>query len=202
MALAKRLRTQRDHRRSRGRMSDYLDGDLTPGERRRLDRHADGCPECRNALRSLVIVVSELRGLRRPARGEVASQVVGRLAPARRGARRPERQVNGRSRPRAGDMLTGFLAAPATARYNYRREVGRRPSRPEAELHPTRTDAVSRDHKRGEACSECQWRRSGPFEELVRRHADRLYAVVLRVRGSAPLRRGRGRLTRSAPTRA
>jgi anti-sigma factor RsiW len=60
-------------------MSDYVDGDLSPRERRRLERHTEICPECRRALRTLVVVVSELRRLRRNERGKVASQVVERL---------------------------------------------------------------------------------------------------------------------------
>lgn len=74
-----RLRNKLDHRWSRGRMSDYLDGELRPSERRRLERHADICPECGPTLRTLAVVVSELRRLRRAERASVAAGVVERL---------------------------------------------------------------------------------------------------------------------------
>lgn len=79
MALAEYLRSKLDHRWSRGRLSDYLDGELRLGERRRLERHADICPECGPALRTLAVVVSELRRLRRPRRASIAPRVVERL---------------------------------------------------------------------------------------------------------------------------
>ena len=34
-------------------MSDYLDGDLAPDERARVEEHVHWCPECRRMLESL-----------------------------------------------------------------------------------------------------------------------------------------------------
>jgi anti-sigma factor RsiW len=79
MVLPERLSTKLDHRWSRRRMSQYIDGELGSRERRRLDRHTDICPECRRALRTLSVVVSALRGLRRPEQAGVGPRVVQRL---------------------------------------------------------------------------------------------------------------------------
>ncbi len=84
-----------DHRWSRRRISEYIDGDLSPSERRRLERHTDICPECRRALRTLIALVLELRRLRgaaRPSVASVASRVLERLA----------RDANGGSGIRSG----------------------------------------------------------------------------------------------------
>jgi hypothetical protein len=45
------------------RLSEYLDGELAERERRELDRHLEGCGECRAALAGLESVVAEARSL-------------------------------------------------------------------------------------------------------------------------------------------
>lgn len=45
-----RLRFRRDHRWVQPHASDYLDGELRPRERTRVERHLDKCPECRELL--------------------------------------------------------------------------------------------------------------------------------------------------------
>ncbi len=67
------------HRWTQGRLSAYVDGELTPPQRRRLERHADGCPDCGRTLRSLIRVIHDLRMLPRPPAPAVADRVVSRL---------------------------------------------------------------------------------------------------------------------------
>ena len=57
----RRLRFRRDHRRTPGRLSDYLDGDLAARSRTRLEHHLRECPECLGALRSLERLLAVLR---------------------------------------------------------------------------------------------------------------------------------------------
>jgi anti-sigma factor RsiW len=59
-----RFRFARDHRWVPPRASDYLDGDLTPPEVARVQRHVGECPECRELLQELEEIVVALRTLR------------------------------------------------------------------------------------------------------------------------------------------
>jgi anti-sigma factor RsiW len=55
-----------DHRWSQQHLSHYVDGDLRPRARRRLDRHAHDCVDCGRgirAMRALVYSVQALDGL-------------------------------------------------------------------------------------------------------------------------------------------
>lgn len=45
------------------RLSDYLDGELSPGEHSALEAHAAGCPDCRAALADLSRIVAEAGSL-------------------------------------------------------------------------------------------------------------------------------------------
>ena len=47
----------------RDRLSEYLDGDLTPSEHEELERHVADCAECRVAVEELRQVVERARGL-------------------------------------------------------------------------------------------------------------------------------------------
>jgi len=89
--LVRRLKQKRDHRWAQRRMSDYIDGELSPHQRRRLDAHARLCPECGPLTRALTVLVWELRelGSRRPSRS-VAPGVIERLRrePSRSESRR------------------------------------------------------------------------------------------------------------------
>jgi anti-sigma factor RsiW len=64
-------------------MSEYLDGDLAPGGRARLERHVRDCPECERLLAGLRAVVAGLGRLPAPAGGggaaRIATLVRGRL---------------------------------------------------------------------------------------------------------------------------
>lgn len=61
--VAHHLRTRRDHRWAPNRMSAYLDDELAPGLRARMERHARECPECRAALKSLRRMLAGLQQL-------------------------------------------------------------------------------------------------------------------------------------------
>jgi anti-sigma factor RsiW len=79
--LVRRLRAKRDHRWSQRRMSDYIDGELSSRQQRRLEAHAGLCPECGPLRRSVTVLVWELRELRRAASPgrPVAARVIERL---------------------------------------------------------------------------------------------------------------------------
>jgi anti-sigma factor RsiW len=82
-ALRERIQMKRDHRwaqsRHSARLSAYIDGDLNQGERRRLERHADLCPECGPLLRALTVTVFRLRQLRARRPAHVAPKAIERL---------------------------------------------------------------------------------------------------------------------------
>lgn len=62
-----RARAKRDHRWAPGRMSDYLDGELTVRSRSRLEDHVRECEECRGLLHGLRRMIETLRGVAPPA---------------------------------------------------------------------------------------------------------------------------------------
>jgi anti-sigma factor RsiW len=65
------------------RLSDYLDGELSDGERRALERHLGACPACTAALAGLVQVVERARALPdRPPAADLWSGVAARIAEA------------------------------------------------------------------------------------------------------------------------
>ncbi len=80
MRVGRRIRDGLDHRFAQDSVSEYLDGQLSARQRRRLQAHAALCPDCGRMLRTLTIVLWELRELaRRPAAVTVAPRVVERL---------------------------------------------------------------------------------------------------------------------------
>jgi anti-sigma factor ChrR (cupin superfamily) len=72
------------------RLSDYLDDELSTGERAVMGAHLASCDACRSTLDALRAVVSQARQLRdSPPEHELWSGVAARIAPAERpGARR------------------------------------------------------------------------------------------------------------------
>ena len=56
-------RFRRDHRWAPGRMSSYLDGELAPAVRTRMERHLGECAECRRLLAGLRRTVDGLHRL-------------------------------------------------------------------------------------------------------------------------------------------
>jgi anti-sigma factor RsiW len=80
MRLAHRIRERLDHRFAQRRVSDFLDGELNDRHRRRLEAHAELCPDCGPMLRTLTILLCELRELGLPpAAVPIAPRVVERL---------------------------------------------------------------------------------------------------------------------------
>ncbi len=70
-----RLRFRRDHRWVPPHSSAYLDGELGPRERQRVERHVEDCPECRDLLRSLLALIQAL-GMIREDEGRLVAGIV------------------------------------------------------------------------------------------------------------------------------
>ena len=70
-----RLRFWRDHRWAPDRMSAYLDGDLGPRARGRLEAHVGVCRECRGVLTGLRTLIEALHRSPRPDGITTASQI-------------------------------------------------------------------------------------------------------------------------------
>jgi anti-sigma factor RsiW len=75
MRLLYRVRFRRDHGWAPGRMSDYLDGELAPTGRSRMERHTRDCPECRRLLAGLRALIQGLGRLPAPDGGGGAVQI-------------------------------------------------------------------------------------------------------------------------------
>ena len=56
-----------DHEWSQQHLSHYVEGDLRPHARRRLDRHARDCVECGRGIRAMRALVYAAHGLGGPA---------------------------------------------------------------------------------------------------------------------------------------
>jgi anti-sigma factor RsiW len=56
-------------------MSDYLDGELDPTRRTRMERHLGECAKCRRLLAGLRLTVDGLNRLSAPSRGADALQI-------------------------------------------------------------------------------------------------------------------------------
>jgi anti-sigma factor RsiW len=75
------LRFRRDHRFTRAQASAYLDGELGPEDRRRIESHTHMCPPCARfmaGLRRTVSALGKLRGTETP-RASVSDGVLARL---------------------------------------------------------------------------------------------------------------------------
>jgi anti-sigma factor RsiW len=72
-----KIRFWRDHRWTPDRMSDYLDGELAPEERARVERHVGECVECRRVIAGLRLVVEALHLFPAPEPGGDATGLVG-----------------------------------------------------------------------------------------------------------------------------
>jgi len=55
-----------DHEWSQQHLSHYVEGDLTPRARRRLDRHARDCADCARGIRAMRALVYAARRLGGP----------------------------------------------------------------------------------------------------------------------------------------
>jgi anti-sigma factor RsiW len=76
--LAKR-RFMRDHHWTQKHLSDYLDGELPPRERERVEEHVHWCPECRRALETLRRTLKGLMDLRATPGESIAPGIIDRL---------------------------------------------------------------------------------------------------------------------------
>ena len=65
----------REHRWAPRRMSDYLDDELAPAGRARLERHLGECAECRRLLAGLRRTLDGLHRLSSPSAGADALQI-------------------------------------------------------------------------------------------------------------------------------
>ena len=52
-----------DHEWSQRHLSHYVEGELRPRARRRLDRHARGCVDCGRGIRAMRALVYAVQGL-------------------------------------------------------------------------------------------------------------------------------------------
>lgn len=65
MSLSRnKFKAEWHHRWAQPRLSAYLEGDLSPRQRRRLHAHESICPECRRALERLKTLLRSLPMLR------------------------------------------------------------------------------------------------------------------------------------------
>ncbi len=63
MRLLYRVQFRRDHGWAAARMSEYVDGELPPAGRARMERHTRDCPECDRVLAGLRVLVTQLGGV-------------------------------------------------------------------------------------------------------------------------------------------
>ena len=77
--LLERRRYMREHRWTHAHLSDYLDKDLSPEERQRVEDHVSICPHCRRVLRTLRRTLESLTQLSAEPRPRVADGVIERL---------------------------------------------------------------------------------------------------------------------------
>jgi anti-sigma factor RsiW len=62
----RRLNAGRDHRWARSHLSSYVEGELPPGEHRRLAAHERLCPECARMIGTLQALIAVLPSLGLP----------------------------------------------------------------------------------------------------------------------------------------
>ncbi len=72
----------REHRWSQRHLSHYVEGDLSPLARRRLDRHARDCVDCGRGIRAMRALVYALGGLGGPAGVRAPATIFARVGPA------------------------------------------------------------------------------------------------------------------------
>jgi anti-sigma factor RsiW len=77
--LLQRRRYMREHKWTHAHLSDYLDEDLSPEERERVEDHVGVCPHCRRVLRTLRRTLESLMDLSAEPHPRVADGVIERL---------------------------------------------------------------------------------------------------------------------------
>jgi anti-sigma factor RsiW len=74
-----RRRYMREHRWTHAHLSRYLDAELAPEERERVEEHVGICPQCRRVMATLKRTLEGLRDLRGEAPPDLADTVIERL---------------------------------------------------------------------------------------------------------------------------
>lgn len=77
--LLQRRRFMREHDWTHAHLSEYIDEQLAPDERRRLEAHVGVCPQCRRVLATLRRTVESLMGLGVEQQPSIADGVIQRL---------------------------------------------------------------------------------------------------------------------------
>jgi anti-sigma factor RsiW len=77
--LLQHRRYMREHNWTHAHLSEYLDEDLSPAERERVEAHVGICPHCRRVLRTLRRTLESLMDLPVEPRPSVADGVIERL---------------------------------------------------------------------------------------------------------------------------
>lgn len=77
--LLERRRFMREHRWTHAHLSDYVDRELDPVGRHRVEEHVGLCPQCRRVLATLRRTLRELRELGVPPRADLADGIIERL---------------------------------------------------------------------------------------------------------------------------
>ncbi|MBA3264376.1 MAG: zf-HC2 domain-containing protein [Thermoleophilaceae bacterium] len=77
--LLERRRYMREHNWTHAHLSEYLDQDLSPAERERVEEHVSICPHCRRVLRTLRRTLESLMDLHGEPRPGLADGVIDRL---------------------------------------------------------------------------------------------------------------------------
>ncbi|CAN5511420.1 hypothetical protein BH20ACT15_BH20ACT15_03500 [soil metagenome] len=77
--LLERRRFMREHRWSHAHLSEYLDRELDPGERERLEAHTGICPQCSRVLATLRRTLESLRLIGAEPHSPIADGVIERL---------------------------------------------------------------------------------------------------------------------------
>ena len=68
-----------DHRWSQRHLSHYIEGELRPRARRRLERHARGCVDCGRGIRAMRALVYAAQRLDGPARVRAPATIFDRV---------------------------------------------------------------------------------------------------------------------------
>jgi len=71
-----------DHEWSQQHLSRYVEGDLSPRARRRLDRHARDCVDCGRGIRAMRALVYAARGLGGPSGARAPETIFDRVRSA------------------------------------------------------------------------------------------------------------------------
>jgi len=81
-----------DHRWSQAHLSHYVEGDLNPRARRRLDRHARDCVDCGRGIQAMRALVYWVQGLDGLAGVRAPASIFDRVRPAAAGGGSPASQ--------------------------------------------------------------------------------------------------------------